>query len=194
MAYCESGLRFRDLQLAFFVIIMEALSKTQSLSHSTKGWAALAPPSVWKGYTPALEAWTEFGFLLIVCAVQLIVLCCASVITAYYLFSRKYPIVNYNYLVIGLILGNFGHCFNALMMIWDYENPELFLSMVNIFALSSSFVAVHVWAGTSPLHTLAIITAGWSARAAVQYGVKYHLGYTPTPVHRVGNCARALSP
>jgi hypothetical protein len=86
MVYCERGLRFRDLQLAFFVVIMEAYSKTQGVGYSPKEWAALAPSSKWQGYTPRLEAWQEFGFLFILCSFQLIVLCGASVAAAYLLF------------------------------------------------------------------------------------------------------------
>jgi hypothetical protein len=42
MAYCEHGLRFRDLQLALFVIITEAYSKTQSQPHAKKGYSSVA--------------------------------------------------------------------------------------------------------------------------------------------------------
>ena len=42
MAYCEHGLRFRDIQLAFFVIITEAYSKTQSQPHAKKGFESFA--------------------------------------------------------------------------------------------------------------------------------------------------------
>ena len=38
----------------------------------------------------------------------------------------------------------------------DYENTELFLTMLDLFVQSSSFVAVHVWTGTGPLQPLAI--------------------------------------
>ena len=42
MAYCEHGLRFRDLQLALFVIVTEAYSKTQSQPHAKKGCGSFA--------------------------------------------------------------------------------------------------------------------------------------------------------
>ena len=42
MAYCEHGLRFRDLQLALFVIVTEAYSKTQSQPHAKKGCESFA--------------------------------------------------------------------------------------------------------------------------------------------------------
>lgn len=179
-AYCERGLRFRDLQLAFFVVLMEAYSKTQSSRHSTPGWAELAPPALWKGYSPRLDAWNEFGLLVLISMLQLVMLSAVSLAVAYVIFSKKYPIVNYNYLVIALILGNFGRCFTVLMMIWDYENPDVFLNMVEMFALSSSFVSVSVWAGSGPLPPLAITAAGWSSKLAVQYAVYSILRYTPT--------------
>ena len=31
-------------------------------------WADLGPPSAWQGYTPTLDAWKEFAFLMLLCA------------------------------------------------------------------------------------------------------------------------------
>mmetsp|Transcript_61345 Transcript_61345/g.144761 ORF Transcript_61345/g.144761 Transcript_61345/m.144761 type:complete len:267 (+) Transcript_61345:189-989(+) len=178
MEYCESGLQTSDFQLVFYIIIMEAYSKTRA--NDPQEWSALAEPDQWQGYAPSLAAWSHFGVWVAVCTVQMVLYCLASVAAARLLFSARFPIVKYNYLVKCVILANFGRCFYGLLLVWDYDHPAIFDRMVDLFVFSSSFVAVRVWTGSGAMVALYIVLAGWSARLAVQQAV-LHAGWVLDP-------------
>lgn len=179
MEYSDAWLSFRDVQLAFFIIVLEAYHQTQSQHQG--GWADLSPAKSWKGYTPTLEWWKEFGLLMVLSSIQLLLLCLASIVTARALFARKFPIVKYNYLAKSIILSHFGRCFFALVMVWDYDNPRLLSVVVDLFVLTSNMVAVHVWTGAGVLPAALIVTVGWTCRLALYGAVAVGFDWDPAP-------------
>jgi hypothetical protein len=84
--------------------------------------------------------------------------------------------IKYNYLIMAIILANFGKPLFLLMIVWDY--PLSFIVVLNVFLLSSLVVSLKVFLNSRTLTALLIVFVSF----AVQLGCRlmlhlYERGY-----------------
>ncbi|KYQ93774.1 pmp22 family protein [Tieghemostelium lacteum] len=71
------------------------------------------------------------------------------------IYSSRYAIIKYNYLVMSIILSSFGKGFLILMIIWDY--PFSFNEILNLFVLSSNLIAIKVFLETTTFKAICFV-------------------------------------
>jgi len=65
------------------------------------------------------------------------------------------------------------------MMIWDYDNPAVFQTIVDLFVFTSNFVAVRVWTGSGIASALAISLVIPSFALPAESSVVYYVCVEP---------------